>query len=39
MTSGSFTDTESQKTEAILQRFNQVFLTHSPAALDAAPGL
>ena len=34
MTSGSFTDTESQKTDAILQCFNQVFLTHSPAALD-----
>ena len=34
MTSGSFNDAESRETETILQRFNQVFLTHSPAALD-----
>jgi hypothetical protein len=38
MTSGSFTDAESQKTEAILQRFNQVFLSHSPAALAELVG-
>ena len=30
---GSFHDAESQATEAILERFNQVFLTHDPAAL------
>lgn len=33
MTSGSFDDALSVQTEAILQRFNQVFLTHDPAAL------
>lgn len=33
MTSGSFTDAESLATEAILRRFNEVFLTHDPAAL------
>ncbi len=33
MTSGSFNDAESVQTEAILQRFNQVFLNHNPAAL------
>ena len=33
MTSGSFNDAESVRTEAILQRFNQVFLSHDPAAL------
>lgn len=33
MTSGSFTDAESIKTEAILKRFNDVFLDHDPAAL------
>jgi len=33
MTSGSFNDPESMQTEAILQRFNQVFLNHDPAAL------
>jgi len=33
MTSGSFDDPESKLTEAILQRFNQVFLEHDPAAL------
>ena len=33
MTSGSFNDPESKLTEAILQRFNQVFLSHDPAAL------
>ena len=33
MASGSFNDPESMQTEAILQRFNQVFLTHNPAAL------
>jgi ketosteroid isomerase-like protein len=35
MTSGSFNDPESVRTEAILQRFNQVFLTHDPAPLEA----
>jgi len=34
MTSGSFSDTESLQTETILVRFNQVFLSHDPAALD-----
>lgn len=34
MTSGSFTDPESQATEAILHRFNDVFLRHDPSALD-----
>jgi ketosteroid isomerase-like protein len=34
MTSGSFHDAESVQTEAILQRFNQVFLKHDPAALQ-----
>lgn len=33
MTSGSFTDHESIHTEAILQRFNNVFMEHNPAAL------
>jgi hypothetical protein len=33
MTSGSFNDAESVQTEAILQRFNHVFLGHDPAAL------
>jgi ketosteroid isomerase-like protein len=33
MTSGSFDDVLSVQTEAILQRFNQVFLSHNPAAL------
>lgn len=33
--SGSFTDAESVATETILKRFNQVFLTHDPSALDA----
>ena len=33
MTSGSFNDPESIQTEAILQRFNEVFLNHDPAAL------
>ena len=33
MTSGSFKDAESQATEAVLERFNQVFLAHDPAAL------
>ena len=33
MTSGSFNDAESVQTEAILQRFNHVFLSHDPAAL------
>ena len=33
MVSGSFNDPESRLTEAILQRFNQVFLSHDPAAL------
>jgi len=34
MTRGSFNDAESRQTEAVLRRFNQVFLTHNPAALD-----
>ena len=34
MTSGSFTDAESRATEALLERFNQVFLTNDPAQLD-----
>ena len=34
MTSGSFTDSESRATEALLERFNQVFLTHDPAPLQ-----
>ncbi len=34
MASGSFNDPESVQTESILQRFNQVFLTHNPAALE-----
>lgn len=33
MTRSSFNDTESAGTEAILQRFNDVFLSHDPAAL------
>jgi hypothetical protein len=33
MSSGSFNDTESVRTEAILQRFNHVFLSHDPTAL------
>lgn len=33
MEGGSFRDTESVETEAILQRFNEVFLTHNPGAL------
>jgi len=33
MTRGSFEDPESAKTEAILQRFNQVFLQHDPEPL------
>jgi ketosteroid isomerase-like protein len=34
MSRGSFNDAESKRTEAVLRRFNQVFLTHDPAALD-----
>ena len=34
MTSGSFSDAESVQTETILQRFNGVFLSHDPAALQ-----
>jgi ketosteroid isomerase-like protein len=34
MTSGSFRDAESIQTEAILERFNQVFLAHDPADLQ-----
>jgi ketosteroid isomerase-like protein len=34
MTSASFQDAESRATEAILERFNQVFLDHDPAALS-----
>ena len=33
MTHASFSDPLSVQTEAILQRFNQVFLSHSPEAL------
>jgi hypothetical protein len=33
ITSGSFNDAESVRSEAILQRFNQVFLSHDAAAL------
>lgn len=33
MVRGSFDDAESIETEAILQRFNQVFLRHDPDAL------
>jgi hypothetical protein len=33
MTSGSFGDAESRETEAVLQSFNQVFLTHDPEPL------
>jgi ketosteroid isomerase-like protein len=33
MTSSSFNDAESVQTEAILQRFNDVFLSHNPDAL------
>jgi ketosteroid isomerase-like protein len=33
MTSGSFTDKQSLQTEAILHRFNDVFMDHDPAAL------
>lgn len=33
MTSGSFDDPESAQTEAILRRFNHVFLSHDPDAL------
>lgn len=33
MTHASFSDPVSVQTEAILQRFNQVFLSHNPAAL------
>lgn len=34
ITSGSFHDAESLRTEAILRRFNKVFLTHDPAPLQ-----
>ncbi|WP_119391507.1 nuclear transport factor 2 family protein [Taklimakanibacter lacteus] len=33
MTMGSFTDPDSVATDAVLRRFNQVFLDHDPAAL------
>ncbi|HLZ06273.1 MAG TPA: nuclear transport factor 2 family protein [Bradyrhizobium sp.] len=33
MSEGSFSDAESAETEAILHRFNQVFLSHKPDAL------
>jgi ketosteroid isomerase-like protein len=33
MTSGSFKDAESMRTEAVLKRFNEVFLTHTTDAL------
>jgi len=34
MTSDSFSDAESRATKAILERFNQVFLTHDPSELS-----
>jgi len=34
MTSGSFKDAESRQTEAVLKRFNDVFLTRKPDALS-----
>src|SRR5215212_8717771 len=34
LTSGSFTDPESRATEALLERFNSVFLSHDPAPLQ-----
>jgi hypothetical protein len=34
MSSGSFSDVESIQTEAILNRFNEVFLRHDPTALQ-----
>ena len=34
MSRGSFNDAQSRQTEAVLRRFNQVFLTHDPAALS-----
>jgi ketosteroid isomerase-like protein len=34
MSRGSFNDAESKRTEAVLRRFNQVFSTHDPAALE-----
>jgi hypothetical protein len=33
MAGGSFDDSESAETEAVLHRFNQVFLSHQPDAL------
>jgi ketosteroid isomerase-like protein len=33
MMSGSFHDAESLRTDAVLRRFNEVFLTHDPSAL------
>ncbi|WP_407178147.1 nuclear transport factor 2 family protein [Bradyrhizobium sp. STM 3562] len=33
MARASFNDAESRQTEAVLRRFNQVFITHDPAAL------
>ena len=33
MMSGSFHDAESLRTDAILRRFNEVFLSHDPSAL------
>src|SRR5262245_22705523 len=34
MNSDSFVDAESRTTQVILERFNQVFLSHDPAALS-----
>jgi hypothetical protein len=34
MSTGSFHDAESRATEAVLERFNRVFLTHDRAALS-----
>lgn len=36
--SGSFTDPGSVETERLLKQFDQVFLTHDPAALDRLIG-
>jgi hypothetical protein len=38
MNSGSFTDPESRATEQLLKRFDQVFLTHDPDALQKLVG-
>jgi hypothetical protein len=35
---GSHNDAESRQTEAVLRRFNEVFQTHRPEALDEPVG-